>query len=127
VRAKGGGDLELGTVLGTAFSARPSRSTASSGSRSSIDRSRYTSLDFGLQVLHPVADPGEGRAAYDIDELYVHAAGAMYTSSDIYGLTSNGGGTPPEGGETPPAGGEDSSECVICLTEAQDIFLLPCR
>jgi hypothetical protein len=67
---------------------------------------------------------------YDIEELYVHAAGAMYVSSDIYGLASGPDTLGDEGegeGGGAAEGGESSDECVICLTEAQEIFLLPCR
>ena len=129
------GDIELGTTSGSGkfFSSRQNKPTVSGDT--SIDRSRYTSLDFGLQVLQPNPVPACGAnsdaqrvSAYDIEELYVHAAGSMFASSDIYGLTAGDKetaerteGKPEEGAE------EDSNECVICLTEAQEIFLLPCR
>lgn len=83
-------------------------------------------MDFGLQVLHPSVSEAAGTSVYDMDELYVHAAGSMFTANDIYGLANGDNGVPEGSGES-LAVEEGSNECVICLTESQDIFLLPCR
>lgn len=110
-------DIELGAV--------PSDSGRSN---QSLVEGNYMALNFGLQVMTAVADSdsdgGEGSGLQDVcdlDEMYVHAAGALYTSSDIYGL--------PEGerGPSPAEEGDSGGECVICLTDMQEIFLLPCR
>ena len=109
------GDIELGSRSTHLKSHQPDNV----GCR--VERTRFTSLDFGLQVLEPSDNVS---ALYDVDELFVHASGSMYVSSDIYGLSSD---KDSKESEHALVESEDSNECVICLTEAQEIFLLPCR
>ena len=87
-----------------------------------MDRSKYDALDFGLQVLHPNKVTGESLNEFDYDELFVHTGGSMFAAGDIYGLPSAPGSV-----DSPHFGENSPSECVICLTEVQEIFLLPCR
>jgi len=111
------GDIELGT--------RSTNSRQNSFDGSPVDRSKYTALDFGLQILHPrVADEDGEVASIEYGDLFVHAGGSMFTSSDVYGLPGGGSGATRTGESHEHEG---STECVICLTEMQDVFLLPCR
>ena len=95
--------------------------------RSPVDRSKYTSLDFGLQVLDPVPQSRltESDTMYNIGEMYIHASGALFTSNEVYGMESD---DMPEKLALSSSPADDAgNECVICLTEVQQIFLLPCR
>ena len=72
-----------------------------------------------------------------VDKQEVRVGSAAYTMSEIYGIEGMGGtegsGAPSGGAaSTAPgavAGGADAdgAECVICMTDARDTTVLPCR
>ena len=73
-----------------------------------------------------------------VDKQEVRVGSATYTMSEIYGIEGMGGGADGSGslsgGVANAAGGSatgdlnaDGAECVICMTDARDTTVLPCR
>jgi hypothetical protein len=92
------------------------------------------SLDFALLLLSPSHSQRDSdvettnapsSAVLRVDELLIHAEGGLHSVHDVYGVPSQYSSPPPQ--ETEEDGKSEENDCVICLTEKKDIFLLPCR
>lgn len=73
--------------------------------------------------------PGEGEAAFTAQPLKqkIQVGSTPYELQEIFGIDQHAkagdGASSAEGGD----GGDNSRECVICMTEARDTTVLPCR